>query len=190
MSAKVFITLAVGAAAVLAGALNLPKAPATQRPHGLVGKAPAFTGSTPDGKSFNLALLTKNGPGYLYFIKKDCPINAEAVSFFNHLYQSYGPATPMLGVFNGSADEYKAYQRDHHMPFPVVLDPDQKIISDYMAERSPWIVEVKANGLVGHIWQGYDQDYLNQISRALATATHKPVARLDFSAAPTNPAYG
>ncbi len=156
----------------------------------LIGKAPAFSAKSPDGKTYDLGGLTKNSAGYLYFVKKDCPINAQAVTFYNQLYTKYGAKTPMLGVFNGSADEYKIYQKDHHMPFPVVLDPNQKIIAAYGAERSPWVVEVSQTQIVGRTWKGYDQVYLQQINKALAEAVKSPVAKMDFSAAPAEPRYG
>ena len=190
MKARLAIATLLAAAAVAAGALNLPKAPDQQRDFGLVGKAPDFSAKSPDGKTYSLDGVTKGGAAYLYFIKKDCPINARAVTFYNQLYKAYGPSTPILGVFNGTADEYNAYQKAHAMPFPVVLDPDQKIISDYKAERSPWVVEVKGDQLVGRIWKGYDQEFLGQISQALADATKAPLAKIDFSSAPTDPRYG
>lgn len=192
MRPKIVVALIVGSVAVAAGALNLPKAPvaATQKPHLLVGKAPDFAANSPDGKTYNLTDLIKNGSEYLYFIKKDCPINAQAVGFYANLFSAYGPKTPMLAVFNGSADEYKIYKKAHPMPFPVVLDADQKIISDYAAERSPWVVEVTGDQMVGHIWKGYSQDYLQQINQALAAALKAPTAKLDFSSAPKEPRYG
>jgi peroxiredoxin len=192
VSAKVLIAVLIGSTAVVAGALNLPRG-VTAAPQGakmLMGKAPAFSAKGPDGKTHDLAGLIKDSAGYLYFIKKDCPINAQAVTFYNQLYTKYGAKTPLLGVFNGSGDEYKIYQKDHHMPFPVVLDPDQKIVSAYSAERSPWVVEVTQTQIVGRVWKGYDQEYLQQINQSLADAVSAPVAKMDFSAAPKEPRYG
>jgi peroxiredoxin len=192
MSARVTIGVLVGATAVFAGALNLPHASPRLEKHAQQGtkKAPAFSAESPDGKTYALADLTKNGSGYLYFIKKDCPINAGAVTFYNQIYSKYGANTPLLGVFNGSKDEYKIYQKDHAMPFRVVLDPDQTIISSYQAERSPWVVEVTQDQQVGHIWKGYSQEYLRQISASIAARMKVPVAKIDFSAAPKEPRYG
>jgi peroxiredoxin len=195
MRAKPAIALALGAVAVVAGALNLPKTavayvPAAQAPKMLFGKAPDFSAKTADGKSYDLASLTKSGPVYLYFIKKDCPINAMANQFYNKIYAAYGDKAPLLGIINGNAGEYKVYNGDHKMPYPVVLDPDLKVTGSYSVERSPWVIEVTADGKIGRTWKGYDQEYLQQINKAVAEAAKVPVAKIDFTEAPTDPRYG
>src|SRR5437868_5296912 len=127
MRAKPVIAIAIGAIAVIAGALNLPKpmpeVAAPQTPKLMIGQAPAFSAKTAEGKAYDLATLTKNGPVYLYFIKNDCPINAMANRFYNQIYAAYGDKAPLLGIINGSAAEYKTYNAQHKMPYPVVLDP-------------------------------------------------------------------
>ena len=156
----------------------------------LVGKAPAFSGKGPDGKTYDLATLTKNGPVYLFFIKKDCPVTAGAMHFYTDIAKAYGDKAPILGVFSGDADEYKDYNDEHHLPFPSVLDPKLDIIASYKVRSSPWMVEVKQDGAVGRSWHGYSQSYLKQINDAVSVAAHASAAKIDFSQAPTNPAFG
>src|SRR5437868_6067985 len=107
MRAKPAIAIIVAAAAVIAGALNLPKASQHAKKPALFAPAPTFSAKTASGKAYDLATITKNGPVYLYFIKKDCPINAVAVTFYNKIYSAYGDKAPILGILNGSPDEYK-----------------------------------------------------------------------------------
>lgn len=188
MAPKALIAAGAAAIFVVLGAVNLPKD--LDSSQGLSGKAPAFTGKTADGKTVSLSSQLKSGPFYMYFMKKDCPINAKAIAFYAKMGKGYGDKAPILGVFNGDASELKTYQARHSTPFTIVLDPDQKIISAYKVDRSPWVVEVKGTGTVGRIWEGYSKDYLSELNASVASAMQVPMLKLDFSAAPGEPAYG
>ncbi len=156
----------------------------------LFSRAPSFKASTADGKTYDLDQMTKSGPVYLLFIKEDCPVTAEAIDLYNNLYKAYGSKAPVLGILSGDAAQYKAYNAKHHLPFPTVLDPKLDIVKSYKVENSPWMIEVKANGTIGRSWQGYSQEFLKQMNKAVATAAGVTPAKVDFSAAPTSASYG
>lgn len=186
MKPKAALAIAVAGVAVVAGALSLPK----QQPTELTGKAPLFSAPMADGKTTDLATLTKDGPVYLYFVKKDCPVNAKAVSLFNDIYKAYSGKANIVAIFNGDADELKAYESDHPMSIPIVMDPKQEIVSKYLVERSPWMIEVQQDGTVGKIWKGYSQQFLGEINDAVAAASKQEPAKVSFKDAPKAPRYG
>jgi len=189
MRSRWIFPLIVSALALSAAAPAGTKAPA-QQGRQLIGKAPKFSAKTIDEKSYDLAGLTKDGTAYLFFIKKDCPITAGAMQFYTAIGKAYGAKAHLLGVFSGNADEYKAYNKEHKLTFPTVLDPDMKMISSYKVETSPWVIEVKADGTVGRTWRGYSQEFLQQINKGLADSAKVAVAKVDFSDAPTDARYG
>lgn len=189
MRAKPILAIAFGTAAVIAGALN-PPAQHGQGSAELIGKAPAFSASTADGKKYDLTTLSKKGSTFLFFIKKDCPVTAGAMDFYKDLYKAYGDKAPILGVMNGDASEFKTYTDEHKLPFPTVLDPETKIVTSYKVENSPWVVEVKADGTVGRIWKGYSQTFLQQMNKAVSDAAGVPIAKIDFTAAPKEARFG
>jgi peroxiredoxin len=184
---KLIVGLAIVTCAVTAGALGQHQTQGSTR---LLGKAPFFSAPGADGKTYDIKTLTKNGPVYLLFIKKDCPVTAEAIGYYMDIYKAYGKKAPMVGILNGEASEYKDYIKDHKLPFPTVLDPKQSLITSYKVENSPWMVEVSADGTVGRIWQGYSQDYLNEINKAVAEGAGVPAAKIIFKDAPKEPTYG
>jgi len=156
----------------------------------LFSKAPNFKAATADGKTYELANLNKSGAVYLLFIKEDCPITAEAIGLYNNLYKAYGSKAPVIGILSGDADQFKAYNAKHHLPFPTVLDPKLDIVKSYKVENSPWMIEVRPDGTIGRSWQGYSQDYLQQMNAAVAKSAGVPIAKVNFSDAPKDPAYG
>ena len=181
------ITVSIGLAVVAATAPLRADRGAIQQ---LLGKAPYFSAKTSDGKTYDLKSVTKDGPVYLFFIKKDCPVTAGAMHFYTSIGNAYGAKAPILGVFSGDASEYKAYNKEHKLPFTTVLDPKLEMIASYKVQTSPWVVEVKGDGNLGRMWRGYSQDYLKAINKAVAAGAGKTVAKIDFSDAPKDPSFG
>jgi peroxiredoxin len=187
MRSRPFALVTLASALLAAGAFATPALTSQSQ---LIGKAPQFSATTADGKTYDLKSITKNGPVYLFFIKKDCPVTAGAMSFYTAIGKAYGAKTPILGIFSGDAKEYKAYDAEHKLPFPTVLDPSLSMIAAYKVQTSPWVVEVKADGNVARTWRGYSQTYLQQINKAAAAGAGMPVAKIDFTDAPTDARYG
>ena len=64
-----------------------------------------------------------------------------------------------------------------------------KIIRDYKANASPWMVHVKS-GKVAKAWAGYSIPYLKEINKSLAGAAGTPMAKVDFAGAPADVEFG
>jgi peroxiredoxin len=156
----------------------------------LFAKAPNFSAKGADGKTYQLSDLTKSGPVYLLFIKKDCPITADAIGLYNDLYKAYGTKAPIYGILSGDANDFTDYNKEHHLPFTTLLDPKLDLIHAFKVETSPWMIEIRADRTIGRTWQGYSQDYLQQMNKAVATAAGATLAKVNFSSAPKDPAYG
>ncbi len=154
------------------------------------GDAPAFSAKTADGKTTNLNALTANGPIILYFIGNTCPINAQAEKYYNRVYDAYKGKGRIVGIIDCGQTEYKAWQKQFKAPFPVLFDPDQKIIKAYHAERSPWVIEVTKGRKLGKQWHGYSTGYLQELSSAIASSLKMKAQKIDFSGAPATPRYG
>jgi peroxiredoxin len=154
-------------------------------------KAPGFSAKASDGKTYSLDELLRKGPVVLYFIKADCPVNADAVRHYNRIAESYkdGKGT-FLGVINGEASVYRDWQRRFKAPFTVLYDPELKIIGSYGAERSPWIVALDKDGKVALTQKGFSQKELAKLNEHVARAFGKPVARISFRGAPDVPRFG
>ncbi|MEZ0326378.1 MAG: peroxiredoxin family protein [Fimbriimonas sp.] len=152
--------------------------------------APAFTSTGSDGKQHELKDYTAKGDLFLYFISDTCPVNAEAEKFYNRLSKAYEGKATILGVINTTDKGYKAWQAKFKAPFVVVFDPDLRIIRSYKANASPWMVQVGKNGKVAKAWPGYSAPALKEINAAMAKVGEVPVAKIDFTGAPADMAFG
>ncbi|HRF60072.1 MAG TPA: peroxiredoxin family protein [Fimbriimonadaceae bacterium] len=152
--------------------------------------APAFSAKTSDGKTHTLKSLTGQKPLVLYFIGSTCPVNAQAVKYYNRVAAAYKGKVNFVGVIDADAAGFKSWQEKFKAPFPVLLDPDMKIIKAYKAERSPWTIMVDKTGKIQKEWAGYSVGEINELSASIAGATKGATAKIDTSGAPTSPRAG
>jgi peroxiredoxin Q/BCP len=152
-------------------------------------RAPDFTAIDTNGKSHTLTSLLAQGDVFLYFISDTCPINAQAVKYFNRLSAAYKGKAQIIGVINTDKKGYAAWQKTFKAPFPVLLDPKLKVIRSYKANASPWMVQVK-DKKIARVWAGYSGPYLKEINEAMATAGDAAVAKVDFGGAPADYQFG
>ena len=153
-------------------------------------KAPDFSAKANDGKTYTLKSLTEKGDFFLYFIKDDCPVNDQAVAYFNRLGTAYKDKAAILGVYDGSESQFRAWQARYKPTYPVLFDPDMKIIKSYKAQASPWMIHVSKAGSITKVWPGYSADFINQMSASMAGAAKTAVARIDTAGAPRDTRYG
>ena len=98
--------------------------------------APDFEGTLDDGSTFRLADYKGRKNVVLYFYPKDftpgctreaCNFRDEADSFESH-------SAVVVGVSSDTADSHKSFKEQHNLPFPLVADPDKRIIKLYQAQ--------------------------------------------------------
>src|SRR5688572_28393219 len=136
MKATRFMGLAaVAAAAVACFALTADelKAGAT---------APSFSGATADGKTFSLEGALKDKPVFVYFISTSCPVSKAATPHYNALAKTYASqGLSVVGVVNGDKAAFDRWNATHKVPYPVVLDPDYKVIKSWTGSSTHILVE-------------------------------------------------
>jgi peroxiredoxin len=154
-------------------------------------KAPAFSAKASDGKTYSQDSLAKKGAVVLYFIKIDCPTNTEAIIYYKRLATAYKNAKiSFIGVINGDKAAYDEWQKEHKVAFPVLLDPDKKIIRSYKAFRSPWTILVGKNKKIVKETPGYCTSSLEELNKLMAKAAGTKEKKCDFSGAPGDMRYG
>lgn len=157
-----------------------------------IGKAaPAFSAVGSDGKTHTLASLSKGSTLVLYFIGHDCPVNAEAIKHYNAIASAYknNPKVRFVGVINGDAKVFSAWNAKQKVPYLVLMDPDLKIIRSYKAVASPWVVRI-ANGKISHVQEGFSKGRLSELSGLMAKDGGVSAAKLTFTGAPAQERFG
>ena len=80
----------------------------------------------------------------LVFLSKDCPCSKSHVSHLNELQQEF-KAIPLYGVIADLADEKEiaSYFNSKNISFPLISDPQQKLVKQFKALKTPHVVLLK-----------------------------------------------
>lgn len=148
-------------------------------------KAPAFSGKATNGRDVSLKSHIAKGPATLYFIKIGCPVNHRAAPFFKKIDEAYKGKGNIIGVIDGDLDAAKQWQKQYGTSFPIVADPDKKIISAYGAQYSPWAVGVGKDGKVSKILEGGSPAELKAVNELASKAAAAKLAKVSFDGAPS-----
>lgn len=182
----------VGAALLLAGAAVLAACSTDAGPPTVTAgsPAPAFEAAASDGKTHTLDGLVAKGPVFLYFIKADCPINANAVKYYNRLGEAYAGKATLVGVIDRDAAGFEKWKGKYRPTYPVLFDPEKRIIQEYGAAKSPWVIQVSRGKTIAAAWDGYSEGQLAELNAGLAEAAGSPPTPVDLSGAPGKPTAG
>lgn len=148
-------------------------------------KAPAFSAKATDGKTHTLKGHNEKGLTFLYFIKEGCPVNHQAAPHVQKLAAAYGEKANLIGVYDGPIGDAKSWTKRYRASFPVLEDPDVKVIHAYGALYSPWLVAVNKDGTVAKVFEGASPKELAEINKMMASAAGMAQAKLDFTGSPT-----
>jgi peroxiredoxin len=152
--------------------------------------APDFRAPATDDNFYEIKELTRTGPVVLVFIKDGCPCSQEAQHFFNILSHEFGKQGRFFGVFDGSVDRARKWASRYHAAFPLLSDPDFRIVREYHAENSAYLALIARGGTIEKLWPGYSVDMLNEAAKCLARLTRVNAKPIDFRDAPTEMTTG
>ncbi|SIO57911.1 Peroxiredoxin [Singulisphaera sp. GP187] len=146
-------------------------------------QAPAFESTDFDGRRYILGNLDRKGPVVLIFVKEGCPCSDAAQPLFNQVHAAY-PGATFLGVINSDAKTARRWADKHRVRYPLLLDPDHRIIRDYNIENSAYVVLIAPEGRIRKHWPGYSSAMLQELGRDLATLVGTAELPLDVADAP------
>lgn len=102
-------------------------------------KAPDFTAKDQNGKTVSLEDF-KGKTVILYFYPKDDTpgCTAEACSFRDNYQSLLAKGFAVIGVSTDTEKSHKKFEKKYSLPFPLIADPDKKIVEQYglWAEKS------------------------------------------------------
>jgi peroxiredoxin len=147
--------------------------------------APAFRAEATDGKIYGLEDATSEKPLVLTFIKDGCPCSEAAEPFFDRLFAAYRDEIRFLGVIDADVSRAKEWAKQNLVPYPILADPESRIVHNYKAESSAYVALVSKDGTIEKLWPGYSAQMLNDASQRLARLSGgepKPVNTSDAPA--------
>src|SRR5687768_5854338 len=151
--------------------------------------APAFEALANDGKTYSLKGLTEKGPVFILFLKHHCSADPFASPLYNQVINAYGNKANFVAVINAGKNEADEHAKTYSLKFPVILDPEKKIIKAYGVKRSQQVIMVDTKGNMSPMG-GFGRDALSKLNASVAESLKVPVANVDLSNAPARTAFG
>ncbi len=152
--------------------------------------APAFRAQASDERFYDVTELAKEGPVALVFIKDGCPCSQAAQPFLNLLFDAYGKHARFFGIFDGSVASAKRWATRNLAPFPLLSDPELRMVREYKAENSAYVALIAKGGTIEKLWPGYSAEMLADAAARLARLTGVVAQPIDIHDAPTEMTTG
>ncbi len=103
--------------------------------------APPFTATATDGATVTLASLEGQHVVLYFYPKDDTPgCTREACAFRDSSNAYEGLNTRVFGVSADSLESHRRFADKYHLNFPLLHDPEGRLISDYGAWKAPGAV--------------------------------------------------
>jgi thioredoxin-dependent peroxiredoxin len=139
--------------------------------------APAFEGQDQDGKTIKLADFAGRKNVLLYFYPKDFTggCTKEACGFRDRLGELQTNNVEVIGVSFDSAESHKRFAEQYHLNFPLLADPDGKIVAAYdvkmpmmkLAKRVSFLIGT--DGKIVHVTDSMNpQKHFDEMKAAIA----------------------
>ena len=102
-------------------------------------KAPDFTAKDQNGNTVSLSDFKGKNVILYFYPKGDTPgCTAEACNFRDNYQSLLGKGFAVIGVSIDNEKSHKKFEKKYSLPFPLIADPDRKIVEEYglWAEKS------------------------------------------------------
>ncbi len=184
--------LALAAALFAPASIVHPVTPAMLRSAGEKSgvRLPEVWAEGSDGRTTSPSVVAAERPTVLIFIKDGCPCSESAEPFFHRLHAAYGECAAFLGVIDGDRAAARSWADRHGSPYPVLADPDLRIIGPCGVERSAYVAVVARGGAIERLWPGYSEGMLAELDAMLARHTGLDGPPIDAAGAPQELASG
>jgi len=152
--------------------------------------APVFSGKAQDGREISLDNMLRKGPVFVLFWKESCPHNPRASKLLNALYEAYKDKVQFVGIVWSSPEKIAEWAKGFQIQYPLLPDPEKKLIKAYEMRFSIVTVEIGKDGKIAQVFPGYGRETLGNLNRAFAKAAGVRVADVDLSKAPERQTFG
>jgi len=129
--------------------------------------------STSSGKLFSCNSFQKNRATVLLFLSESCPICQKYTPTLKSLWSEFsGENIGFYGVFPSTSieiDSVVVYGKKYAIPFPLLIDSNQKVTSLLKATITPEVVVLSGNGEI--LYQGRIDNLFPVIGRKRYAAT-------------------
>ena len=140
-----------------------------------VGKAaPAFSLADADGRKVALADFAGKDVILYFYPRDDTPgCTKEACGFRDFWKDIQKRGAVVLGVSPDSGESHQKFARKYKLPFPLLSDPDKKVMSAYGAWGEKMMYGKKTTGVIrSTVWIGPDGKVRRHWARVAKAEAH------------------
>jgi thioredoxin-dependent peroxiredoxin len=136
--------------------------------------APAFTLTDAQGKEVSLGDFAGKDVILYFYPKDDTPgCTKEACGFRDAWKDLKKAGTVVLGVSADGAESHEKFIRKYKLPFPLLSDPDRKVMTKYGAYGEKMLYGKKTVGVIrSTVWIGPDGKVRKHWARVASAAEH------------------
>ncbi|CAG0995228.1 Putative peroxiredoxin bcp [Myxococcaceae bacterium] len=136
--------------------------------------APAFRLPDADGNEVSLADLVGRDVILYFYPKDDTPgCTKEACGFRDGWKELQKLGVVVLGVSADSAESHRKFRTKYRLPFPLLSDPDRKVMTKYGAFGEKVLYGKKTMGVIrSTVWIGSDGKVRKHWTRVAKAETH------------------
>src|SRR5262245_49693194 len=136
--------------------------------------APAFTLSDAEGRSVSLADFAGKDVILYFYPKDDTPgCTKEACGFRDSWKDITKRGIVVLGVSPDAAASHQKFIAKYKLPFPLLSDPDKKVMTRYGAWGEKVLYGKKTTGVIrSTVWIGADGKVRKHWARVRDAAAH------------------
>ena len=137
--------------------------------------APLFEGRDQDGNVIKLSNY-KGKKIILYFYPKDNTpgCTAEACSLRDNYEELIKKGFVVLGVSPDTEKSHKGFAEKFHLPFPLIADPDKKIMTAFGAYGEKMMYGRKVTGVIRTTFIIDEKGLIEKVIKKVDTKEHAP----------------
>jgi peroxiredoxin len=130
-----------------------------------------------NGITQRLSDVARNSPTLLAFFKRSCATSRMALPFVERLHQAY-PALHVLGVSQDDVPDTQLFVEQTGLTFPVLLDSDWTVSTDYDLFTVPSVFLLEPEGRVARVNMGWSREQYNALAEDAARLLDREPIRL------------
>jgi peroxiredoxin Q/BCP len=136
--------------------------------------APAFTLENQDGESVSLGDFAGKNVILYFYPKDDTPgCTKEACGFRDDWKALQKENVIVLGVSADGAESHRKFIKKYRLPFPLLSDPDRKVMAKYGAYGEKMMYGKKTTGVIrSTVWIGPDGKVRKHWARVASAEKH------------------
>ncbi len=135
--------------------------------------APQFSGNDQNGNSVKLSSFTGKKIVLYFYPKDDTPgCTAEACSLRDNYEELLKKGFVVLGVSPDSEKSHKGFAEKHNLPFPLIADPDKKIMTAYGAFGEKFMYGKKVTGVIRTTFIIDEKGIIEKVIKKVDTKEH------------------